>query len=181
MTTVRLYSYMNVMNMVYLWHNCTESFPITHVEPVVCDQETSLGLGIHSFHLWSIHTERREWSHSGSFIYYVHKKMEIFDPPSVSLSLSLWTRKHTFEGRPSLPLCTCVIIHQQQLVALWMENRHVRTQLHSVLQGSSPFFPVPSPFRSRRYPKYKIIAMPCYRFVRSRFVVRPRFAQAVLG
>ena len=86
---------MNVVNMVYLWHNCTESFPITHLEREVCDQETSLGLGIHSFHLWSIRTERR-----------------------------------------SVPL-SCVIICQQQLVALWIENRHVRIQLHSFLKGSS--------------------------------------------
>ena len=134
MTIVRLYSYMNVVNMVYLWHNCTESFPIMHLEQEVSDQEISLGLGIHSTHLWSIHTERREWSHRWSLIYYVHKIMEILYP------LSFWIRKRTFVVRSSLPLCTCMIICQQHLPVLWMENRHLHIQLHSVLQGSTPFF-----------------------------------------
>ena len=63
--------------------------------------------------------------------------MEIFYIPSLRI------RKHTFVGRLSLPLCTCFIICQQELVALWMEICYVPTQFHSVLQGSIPFFQPP--------------------------------------
>ena len=37
---------------------------------------------------------------------------------------SIW--KRFFVGRSSLPLFTCIIIRQQQLVELPMEDRHVR-------------------------------------------------------
>ena len=52
MTIVRLYSYMNVMSMMYLWHNCTKLFPIMHLEWVVWDQETGTR---HSFFSSLIH------------------------------------------------------------------------------------------------------------------------------